>query len=75
MRPYLHKQHTYTHVSNWIFENVTAKWTFWRPTIFFRAKTIFKVAIMKTKRATIAFFSSTPFFLLALSFSSFLSHR
>ena len=70
MRPYLHIQHTYTHTSNWIFENVTAKWTFWRSTVFFS-----KVAIMKTKIATIAFFSSPPFFLLALSFSPFLSNR
>ena len=30
-----------------------------------------KVAIIKTKSATIAFFSSPPFFLLALSFSLF----
>ena len=34
-----------------------------------------KVAIMKTNIATIAFFSSPPFFLLALSFSPFLSNR
>ena len=34
-----------------------------------------KKAIMKTKSATIAFFSSTPFFLLALTFSPFLSNR
>ena len=36
---------------------------------------IFKVAIRKTKSATIAFFSSPPFFLLALSFSPFLFLR
>ena len=30
------------------------------------------VAILKTKSATIALFSSPPFFLLALSFSPFL---
>ena len=39
---------------------------------FFWPTTIFKVAIIKTKSATIAFFSSSPFFLLALSFSLFL---
>ena len=38
---------------------------------FFRPKTIPKVAILKTKSAIIAFFSSPPFLLLALSFSSF----
>ena len=32
-----------------------------------------KVAIIKTKSATVAFFSSPPFFLLALSFSPLLS--
>ena len=73
MITYLHIQHTHTHISNWIFENVTA--LNGRPTVFFRAKTISKVAIMKTKSATMAFFSSTPFFLLALSFSPFLSNR
>ena len=36
---------------------------------------ISKVAIIKTKSATIAFFSSPPFFPLALSFSPFLFHR
>ena len=39
---------------------------------FFRPKTISKVAIKKLKSATIAFFSSPPFLLLALSFSPFL---
>jgi len=34
-----------------------------------------KVAIIKTKSATIAFFSSPPFLLLALSFSPFLFPR
>ena len=34
-----------------------------------------KVAIMKTKSVTIAFFSSPPFFLLALSFSALLFLR
>ena len=35
---------------------------------FFWPTTIFKVAIIKTESATIDFFSSSPFFLLALSF-------
>ena len=48
-----------------IFENVTAKQTFCVKQFFFREKTIFKVAIIKTKSATI------PFFL----FSSFLPSR
>ena len=39
-----------------------------RPTVF----NISKVAIIKTESATIAFFSSPPFFLPALSFSPFL---
>ena len=39
-----------------------------RPTVYFRPKTISKVAIINTKSATIAFFSFPPFFLLALSF-------
>ena len=42
---------------------------------FFGPKTISKVAIIKTKSATIAFFSSPPFLLLALSFSPFLFLR
>ena len=42
-----------------------------RATIFFRPKIISKVAIMKTKSATTAFFSCPPFLLLALSFSPF----
>ena len=54
-----------------IFENVTAKRTFCVKRFFFRAKTIFKVAIIKTKSAIIAFFSSPPFFLLALFSFSF----
>ena len=36
---------------------------------------ISKVAILKTKIAAIAFFFSSPFFLLALSFSPFLFLR
>ena len=40
---------------------------------FFCPKTISIVAIIKTKSAAIAFFSSSPFFLLALSFSPFLN--
>ena len=59
-------------MSSRIFENVTAKWTFCVQQFFFRPKTISKVAIMKIKGAAIAFFSSPPFFLLALSFSLFL---
>ena len=46
-----------------------------RPTVYFRPKTISKVAIIKTKSATIVFFSSPPFFLLALSFFPFLCFR
>ena len=42
-----------------------------RPTVF----NISKVAIIKTESATIAFFSSPPFFLPALSFSPFLFLR
>ena len=43
------------------------------PTVFFfQPKTISKVAIIKTKSVTIAFFSSPAFLLLALSFSPFL---
>ena len=42
---------------------------------FFRPKTISKVAIIITKIVTIAFFSSPPFLLLALSFSPFLFLR
>ena len=42
---------------------------------FFRPKTISKVAIIKTKSTTIAFFSSPPFLLLALYFSPFLFLR
>ena len=36
---------------------------------FFRPKTIFKVAIIKTKSATTAFFFPPPFLHLTLSFS------
>jgi len=39
---------------------------------FFRPKTISRVAIIKTSSTTIAFFSSPPFRLLALSFSPFI---
>ena len=39
---------------------------------FFSAKKLSRVAIVKTESATIGFFSSPPFFLLALSFSPFL---
>ena len=42
-----------------------------RPTVF----NISKVAIIKTESATIAFFSSPPFILSALSFSPFLFLR
>jgi len=62
-------------ISSRIFDNVIAKWTFLRLTVFFQPKTITKVAIIKTKSATIAFFSSPPFLLLALSFTPFLSLR
>ena len=46
-----------------------------RHTVFFSAKTISKVVIIRTKIASFAFFSSPPFFLLALSFSPFLFLR
>ena len=39
-----------------------------RRTVFFGQKSNSKVAIIKTKSATTAFFSSPPLFLLALSF-------
>ena len=42
-----------------------------RPTVFFRPKTISKVVIIKTESATIAFFSSPPFLLVALFLISF----
>ena len=45
------------------------------PTVFFGQKLLFKVAIMKTKSASIAFFFSPPFLLLTLSFSAFLFLR
>ena len=50
-------------------------WTFSFQQFFIFGQKIFKVAIRKTKSATIAFFSSPPFFLLALSFSPFLFLR
>ena len=46
-----------------------------RRTVFFGQNQFFKVAIIKTKSATIAFFSSPPFLLLALCFSPFLFLR
>ena len=46
-----------------------------RPKVFFRPKAISKVAIIKTKSATITFFPSPPFFVFALSFSPFLFLR
>ena len=58
-------------ISSRIFENVIVKWTFRVQQFFFSAE-ISKVAIIKTKSATIAFFSSPPFLLLPLSFSPFL---
>ena len=54
-------------ISSRIFENVTAKWTFLCPRVFIWQKTT--AAIIKTKSATTAFFSSSSFFLVALSFS------
>ena len=54
---------SFSRTSNRIFENVTAKWTFCVQQFFFS-----KIAIIESKSATIAFFSSPPFFLLALSF-------
>ena len=48
---------------------------FRRSNSFFRPKTISKVAIIKTKSAAIAFFSSPPFLLLALSLFPFLFLR
>ena len=44
-----------------IFESVTAKRTFCVKQFFFRAKTIFKGAITKTKSSTIAFFLFSSF--------------
>ena len=57
-------------ISSRIFDNVVAKWTFCIEQLFSA-----KVAIIKTKSATIAFFSSPPFLLLPLSFSPFLLLR
>ena len=54
---------SFSRTSNRIFENVTAKWTFCVQQFCFS-----KIAIIETKTATIASFSSPPFFLLALSF-------
>ena len=54
--------------------NVISKWSF-SVQQFFRPKTISKVAIIKTKSATIAFFSSPPFLLLGLPLSPFLFLR
>ena len=60
--------------SSRIFDNVIAKWALCIEQ-FFSAKTLSKVAIIKTKSTTIAFFSSAPFLLLVLSFSPFLFLR
>ena len=54
---------SFSRMSSRIFENVTAKWTFCVQQFFFS-----KIAIIEARSATIAFFSSPPFFLLALSF-------
>ena len=62
----------YACTSSRSFENVIAKWTFLRPTVFFGQKlSRNEVAIIKTRHATIAFFSSPSFLLLALSLSPF----
>ena len=53
-------------MSSQIFENVTTEWT------FCVQQFLSKVAIIKTKSATIAFSSSPPFLLLAVPFSHFL---
>jgi len=64
----------YACMSSWGFENVIAKWTFLRPTVFFGQKlSPNEVAIIKTRSATIAFFYYQSFLLLALSFSPFFS--
>ena len=55
-----------SHISSRIVDNVIAKWTFCVEQFFFS-----KVAIIKAKSATIAFFSSSS--LLSLSFSPFLN--
>ena len=52
------------YISSRIFDNIIAKWAFLRRTVFFGQKLLSKVAIIKTKSATIAIFS------LLLSFSS-----
>ena len=62
----------YACTSSRSFENVIAKWTFLRPTVFFGQKLSWnEVAIIKTRYATIALFSSPSFLLLALSLSPF----
>ena len=62
----------YACTSSRSFENVIAEWTFLRPTVFFGQKLSGnEVAIIKTRYATIAFFSSPSFLLLALSLSPF----
>ena len=53
-----------------MFENVTATPSVKRKSVF-RLETIFKVANIKTKSATIAFFSYPPFILLAYTFFFF----
>ena len=55
------------YISSRIFDNIIAKWTFLRHTVFFGQKLFSKVAIRKTKSATIAFFSSPLFLVLAMS--------
>ena len=59
-------------ISSRIFEIVTGKWIFFVQKFFFSSQ-ISKVAIIKTKSATIAIFflllSSSTLFLLLLSFS------
>ena len=60
-------------ISSQIFENITIKWTFCVQQFFFSGQKLPpKKAIIKTKSVTIAFFSSSPFLLLALSFPPFL---
>ena len=64
----------YACMSSRSFENVIAQWTFLRPTVFLGQKVSpNEVAIIKTRSATIVFFSSPSFLLLALSFSPFFS--
>lgn len=54
--------------SSRIFDTVIAKWALCVQQFFFGQK-LSKVAIIKTKSTTVAFPSSPPFLLLALSFS------